>query len=100
MRKAAGEQELPTNYFHLIERVGDSGKYQFFMVLIFLICWFVTGIILLSTAFLFRNRSFDCKAYGLLLSDSDCSDYVCELPENRWADFVNPDDKDFTSLAT
>jgi MFS family permease len=80
--------------------MGDGGKYQMMMVLIFLICWFVTGIILLSTAFLFRNYAFDCKAHGLLLPDSLCSDYVCELPEERWMEFVDPDDSAFTSLAT
>jgi K+-transporting ATPase c subunit len=55
-----------------VEKVGHSGRYQLFMLLIFLIMWFVTGIILLSTAFLFRNRSFDCKANGLLISEAKC----------------------------
>jgi len=42
------------------------------MLLIFLIMWFVTGIILLSTGFLFRAKAFDCKANGLLISEGDC----------------------------
>lgn len=63
-------QMEPKTYFDLIEKVGHSGKYQLRMLLIFLIMWFVTGIILLSTAFLFRSRSFDCKVHGLLVSES------------------------------
>lgn len=54
-------QKVPKTYFDLVETVGHSGKYQFRMLLVFLIMWFVTGIILLSTAFLFRFRSLDCK---------------------------------------
>ena len=65
--KSEAIQMVPKTYFDLIEKVGHSGKYQLRMLLFFLIMWFVTGIILLSTAFLFRSRSFDCKAHGLLV---------------------------------
>lgn len=65
-----------------MERVGDSGKYQLIVMFIFLITWFVTGIILMSTAFLFQNREFNCEEYGLLTKD--CDGFVCALPENQW----------------
>lgn len=73
-------EQRPNTYFNLIEKVGDSGKYQSVMLFIFLINWFVTGIILLSTAFLFRNRSFDCIENGLLINEVFCTKYVCQLP--------------------
>lgn len=55
-----------------MEKVGDSGRYQKNMLLIFSLNWFVTGIILLSNAFLFRNPSFDCSAHGLLVKGQSC----------------------------
>ena len=45
---------------------------------IFTIMWFVTGIILMSTAFLFWNMPFDCIQHGLLVKD--CEEVVCKLP--------------------
>jgi hypothetical protein len=56
----------------LIERVGDSGKYQKRLLLVLGLSWFVTGIILLSTAFLFRSPALDCRGHGLLVSDLHC----------------------------
>lgn len=86
---------VPKTYFDLIEKVGHSGKYQLRMLLIFLTMWFVTGIILLSTAFLFRSRSFDCKAHGLLVGSSDCLSYVCQLPEDEWEKYYALEDNSF-----
>lgn len=66
--KSELNQKEPKTYFDLVEKVGHSGKYQLRMLLVFLIMWFCTGIILLSTAFLFRARALDCKENGLLVS--------------------------------
>jgi hypothetical protein len=62
----------------LIERVGADGKYQFNLFLIFLLVWFVTGIILMNTGFLFFKKSFECPELGFLTGS--CKDAVCELP--------------------
>ena len=40
--------------------------------------WYVTGIVMMSTAFLFLNPTFDCEGMGLLTNN--CQDYVCALP--------------------
>jgi OCT family organic cation transporter-like MFS transporter 4/5 len=82
-----------------MEKIGDSGKYQKCMLLVFSLSWFVTGIILLSTAFLFRSPSFDCKAHGLLISEKYCQQYVCNLHESVWQSYLS-DDNHFRSLAT
>jgi len=66
-RKKFDIPERPSNYFDLIERVGSNGRYQYKMMLNFIICWFVAGIILLSNAFVFRNPEFDCAYHGLLI---------------------------------
>ncbi len=93
------EEEKPKKYLQLVEKVGDSGQYQKNMLLIFSLNWFVTGIILLSNAFLFRNPSFDCNAHGLLVSNQACSQYVCSLDEPYWQSFLSGDDH-FRSIAT
>jgi hypothetical protein len=63
------------------------------MFLIFVLVWFVTGIILMNTSFLFLNKSFDCKTQGLLVSN--CNKYVCSLPEKDWENFIVKTDEDF-----
>jgi len=73
---------LPIKYFQLIEKVGANGKYQKILTVIFALIWYVTGIVLMSTAFLFLNPSFDCTGQGLLTDD--CYDYVCSLPRSSW----------------
>jgi hypothetical protein len=52
--------EKPKTYLNLIEKVGTEGKYQKQMVIVFSLNWFITGVILLSNIFLFRNRLYDC----------------------------------------
>lgn len=50
----------PTTYFDLIEKVGAEGKYQIIVMLISSLAWFVTGILLLGTGFIYYNPAFDC----------------------------------------
>ena len=57
----------PETYLNLMEKVGDSDKYQKKLLHIFILCWFVTGVILLSNSFLFRNRLYDCTRKGIIL---------------------------------
>ena len=59
--------------------------------------WYATGIILMSTAFIFLNPSFDCHAFGLLTED--CYSYVCALPKEQWPLFVTEEAQSFKSLA-
>ena len=75
-----GPLSRPTTYFNLIELAGDSGPYQVLLVVLFGLTWFSAAVILLSTAFLFRLRDFDCYAHGLVLTSQQCSEYVCQLP--------------------
>jgi len=74
---------LPKTYLDLIIKVGGKGKYQYILTIIISFAWYVTGIVLMSTAFIFLNPTFDCEAFGLLTNES-CFDYVCSLPPNRW----------------
>ena len=91
---------LPKTYFDLIERVGHSGKYQIRLLFVFIIIWTVTGVLLLSTAFLFRKRSLDCRSNGLLISEKDCLSHVCKLPESDRPQYYAIEDNSFKSLAT
>lgn len=52
--------QKPKTYLALLQKVGDAGKYQRKMLHIFILNWFITGVILLSNIFLFRNRLYDC----------------------------------------
>jgi MFS family permease len=79
--------------------VGSEGKYQKRLLLVLGLSWFVTGIILLSTGFLFRSPSFDCQEHGLLVTDLHCEQYVCSLDEALWQDYLSSDNH-FHSLAT
>lgn len=57
-----GEPEKTcTTYFDLIEVVGSNGKYQRNVFLIFCVLWFVSGMLLMGTSFLYMNPSFDCE---------------------------------------
>jgi hypothetical protein len=67
-------------FLDLIGKVGGRGKYQYILTLIFMLSWYVTGVLLLSTSFIFLNPEFDCAAFGLLTND--CYDFVCSLPAN------------------
>ena len=52
----------------------------------------MTGIILLSNVFLFRNRIYDCQQNGMLLEDEECLQYICNnLPEDGRDEFVSKD---------
>lgn len=93
------EEDRPKTYLQLVDKLGGSGPYQKRLFLVFTLNWFVTGIILLSTGFLFRTPNFDCRANGLLVSPNDCSLYVCRLEESRWESYLSPDIR-FRSLAT
>ena len=80
-----------TTYFSLMELVGDAGHYQSLLVILFFLTWFSTGIILLSTAFLFRLRSLSCQTNGIAISSSTCGEMVCSLPEEYWHRYVSSD---------
>ena len=82
--EARSDSKIPKTYFDLVEKVGEGGNYQFRLMIFFAIVNFVTGIVLLSTAFLFRKRAFECKYNGMLVSENDCLDYVCKLPSTEW----------------
>jgi MFS family permease len=69
-------------------------------MIIFSIVNFVTGIVLISTAFFYRKRAFECKAHGLLVSEANCLDYVCDLPKDQWKNYFALDDNSFDSLAS
>ena len=60
--------------------------------------YYVTGILLMSTGFLFLNRQFKCADKGLL--SSACDTTVCALPREEWNDFIIKSDSDFDSIAT
>ena len=51
----------PKTYFDLISKVGNKGKYQTIIFLVFCADWFVTGFLLLGTSFLFMNPDFKCN---------------------------------------
>lgn len=70
-----------------MQKVGDAGKYQKKMLSVFMLNWFVTGIILLSNVFLFRNKVYDCIQNGVLLENDRCISFVCTLPENMWKQY-------------
>lgn len=88
---------MPETYNDLIELIGGKGKYQYILSIIFALCYFVTGTILMSTAFNFNNPEFDCSAFGLLTDN--CYDYVCSLPTDQWSLFVTEESNSFKSLA-
>jgi hypothetical protein len=91
------ERSLPTTYFHLVEKAGSDGKYQRIILVIFSLVLYVGGSILLGTAFIFRNPSFDCASYGLLTEN--CYNYVCALAPDQWQTFVAAESANFKSLA-
>lgn len=59
----------------------------------------MTGIILLSTSFLFRSPALNCRSNGLLVSDLSCERYICSLREDEWQNYLSADNH-FHSLAT
>lgn len=59
-RIEGSSQQLPETYLDLIEKVGGKGKYQYIYVAIQAFSYYITGIVLMSTAFIFYNPSFDC----------------------------------------
>lgn len=61
-----------------MQKVGNAGRYQLQLVVIFAITWFVSGVVMMSNGFMFMENDFDCT--GVELSDnSSCKDYVCQL---------------------
>lgn len=54
-------QEPPKTYFDLINMVGSKGRYQTVVFLLFCLNWFIAGILLLGTSFLFMNPEFQCQ---------------------------------------
>lgn len=88
-------EELPKTYFDLMEMVGSKGPYQRNVFLIFCLNWFIAGVLIMQTGFLFLNHEFDCSGKGL--ASDDCVRYVCSLPSDHWKDFFKETDK--TSLA-
>ena len=61
-------------------KVGEKGPYQRNVFLIFFLNWFIAGILIMQTQFLFLNHEIDCAGNGL--ATDTCTDYVCSLPEN------------------
>lgn len=61
------------------------------------LAYYVTGISLMSTSFIFNNPDFDCKASGLLTDN--CYNAVCSLPSDQWSKFITPEAAKFRSLA-
>ena len=78
-------------------KVGSDGKYQYLLSFIFLLVWYVTGALLLSTSFIYLNPTFDCTAFGLLTDT--CYDFVCALPRDQWPKFVTDEANSFKSIA-
>ena len=52
------DNDLPKTYFDLIEKVESAGPYQRNIFLVFLVIWFVSGVLSLGTSFLFMNYTF------------------------------------------
>jgi hypothetical protein len=77
--------------------VGGKGRYQYILAYINAFAYYVTGIVLMSTSFIFNNPEFDCEAFGLI-TDS-CYDTVCSLPASEWPKFVTAEANNFRSLA-
>lgn len=53
--------QRPKTYFQLVEKVGAEGKYQFKILIIFLLVWFFIGTTLVNVKFLFEGNSFSCE---------------------------------------
>jgi len=53
--------QRPKTYFQLVEKVGAEGKYQFKILIIFLLVWFFIGTTLVNVKFLFEGNSFLCE---------------------------------------
>lgn len=53
--------QRPKTYFQLVEKVGAEGKYQFKILIIFLLVWFFIGTTLVNVKFLFEGHSFSCE---------------------------------------
>lgn len=81
----------PKTYFDLMIKVGTKGTYQRNVFCIFFLNWFIAGILIMQTQFLFLNHEIDCKGNGLVTNN--CSDYVCSLPEDQWEGFLKKTDK-------
>lgn len=97
MNEEGDEENQVKTYLDLIEKVGSKGKYQYILTFISGFTNFVTGVVLMSTSFIFNNPEFDCEASGLLTDQ--CYDYVCSLPKDQWVSFVSADANKFRSLA-
>lgn len=77
--------------------MGGKGKYQYIFVAVQAISYFVTGVLLMSDAFMFNNPQFDCPSFGLLTDD--CYSTVCSLPPDQWSRYVTEESSRFRSLA-
>jgi hypothetical protein len=49
------KDKLVKTYLDLIEKVGSKGKYQYILTFISGFANFVTGVVLMSTSFIFNN---------------------------------------------
>lgn len=50
------DKNLPTNFAELMEKVGNKGKYQTVLLIIFCVLWAVTAMVLMGSPFFFLNR--------------------------------------------
>ena len=58
MSEEVGQSNGPAakTYFELMEKVGTKGPYQRNVFLIFFLNWFITGLLIMQTGFLFMNH--------------------------------------------
>lgn len=76
----------PKTYFDLINLVGSKGKYQTAVFLIFCLNWFLAGILLLGTSFLFMSPDFDCE--GTRKEIEECEAQICSKDPELWDDYL------------
>ena len=60
MKTFASIEEMPKNYFALIEKVGSHGNYQKLLFVMFALNWFVSAMLLMGTSLLYLNPPIVC----------------------------------------
>ena len=79
MREESEAQQSPEMYYYFIERVGAAGNYQWLMFFMSILSFLLVGLMTLSTAYVFMNKTYDCTSFSQhTLSEQECEHYICE----------------------
>jgi hypothetical protein len=79
-------------FYSILERVGGHGTYQTLSLAIWSVIILVAGSSSFFNAFLFYQDEYVCEG-----SVSDCHAFVCSLPQQQRAAYLN---SDFTSFVS